>query len=82
MTFYVQAKTTESVEASVGEYPPGSECLCGELYQANIVKGHQYEYLAGDACGCGCGGEAVMVAYTDDIAPIALWMCGSLFNPV
>jgi hypothetical protein len=81
MSFYIQAKATKSIDAAIGEYFPGSDDRLGELYQATLVKGNRYEYLAGDACGCGCGGEAVMIAYTEDIAPIAIWLCGSLFNP-
>ena len=91
MTFYIQANVTASIDAAIGEYFPGSEGHLGELYQAKTVKGHQYEYLAGDACGCGCGGEAALIAYTNDgaplaftndSAPVALWVCGSLFTPV
>ena len=95
MTFYVQAKATKSIDAAIGEYFPGSggrwgdlyqdtinEGRWGDLYQVTLVKGHQYEYLAGDACGCGCGGEAVLIAYINDGAPIALWVCGALFKPV
>lgn len=82
ITHYVESNKTEAVGAAIGEYYPGSEGRLGELYQATLVKGHQYEYIAGDACGCGCGGEAALIAHTGDGAPIALWVCGSLFTPV
>ncbi len=83
ITHYVESNKTEAVDACLADWFDadivGSE---GAPYTAKLVKGNRYEYLAGDACGCGCGGEAVLIAYTDDGAPVALWVCGSLFTPV